>query len=216
MDRQWIPFPKLVLRGLMLVFLCTVLPWGQSRLHAQQTLWEKRDPKKAMLFQSIKARDIGDSLTIVISENTDVQNSDRRGLNKSGSASAAGALSFNTSGGTAGSGDVDFSGNSDRKFAGDSSFQSAREFSDQFTVTVVDVLPNGNLLISGQRSVQVEGDKKLLSVSGIVRIWDIQDNNSIQSQHVSNLSIQFTGGGTEQHFTKQGWFSRQVNKLWPF
>lgn len=184
-------------------------------LQAQtQSLWDKRDQRKAFLFRDLKARSIGDILTIAITENTDVDNSDSRGLSKQSSSTANGGFGY--SGVSAGSAAAEINSQSQRDFAGDVNFSSARQFQDRFSVTVIDILPNGNLVVAGTRNVLVEGDEKTLTVTGIVRGDDIRNDNSVRSSSVANLDIKLSGKGTEQDFVKQGWLARKVNKLWPF
>jgi flagellar L-ring protein FlgH len=184
-------------------------------LHAQtQSLWDRRDQRKAFLFRDLKARSIGDILTIAITENSDVENSDSRGLSKQSSSSANGGFGY--SGVSSGSAAAEINSDSQRDFSGDVNFSSARQFQDRFSVTVIDILPNGNLVVSGSRNVLVEGDEKTLTVTGIVRGDDILSDNSVRSSSVANLDINLTGKGTEQDFVKQGWLGRKVNKLWPF
>ncbi len=180
-----------------------------------QSLWQQRDSRKAFLFQDLKARCVGDILTIAIEEETDVANSDTRGMSKqtASSANAGFAYAGNPSSGSA---SAQFNVNSDREFDGDVNFSSDRQFQDRFSVTVVDVLPNGNLVVAGVRNVLVEGDQKRLSVSGIVRSHDIRADNSVQSSNVAELRILYEGAGPESHFTNQGWLGRRVNKFWPF
>ena len=180
-----------------------------------QSLWQQRDKRKAFLFHDLKARCVGDILTIAIDEETDVANSDTRGMSKqtATSANAGFAYAGNPSSGAA---SAQFNVDSDRDFAGDVNFSSDRQFQDRFSVTVVDVLPNGNLVVAGVRNVWVEGDQKRLSVSGIVRAYDIREDNSVQSSSVADLRIFYEGVGPESHFTNQGWLGRRVNKFWPF
>ncbi len=200
--------------GFYLIFLLGLLTGACGPCYGQ-TLWQKRDHQKVFLFQDLKARGVGDVLTILISENTDVDNSDSRGLSKDSAAAASGNFSYEGYGAT-GSTTAQFGHNSNRQFNGNANFTSEREFSDRVSVTVIDVLPNGNLLVSGSRKMMVEGDLKLLTLSGIVRGHDIRADNSVFSRHVSNLSIQFEGQGPESKFTNQGWFSKRLNKFWPF
>lgn len=186
---------------------------------AAQSLWEKRDPAKAFLFHDVQARRVGDLLTLLISETTDVANQEQRKLGKTTDSSSKFGFAHSASGvfGNS-SGDVaeDFSSSSDRNFDGSAKFSSARAFVDQVTVTVTDVLPNGNLVISGKRRVDVDGDERDLVVTGIVRYWDIRANNTITSRYVSGLKMTYEGSGTEKRFTKQGWLGKAANKLWPF
>ena len=84
------------------------------------------------------------------------------------------------------------------------------------TVTVIDVLPNGNLLIEGTRRRVVSGEERMLRVSGMVRPSDITVNNLVESQFIANFQVSYGGKGTDSRFTNQGWFSRIVNHVWPF
>jgi flagellar L-ring protein precursor FlgH len=186
---------------------------------AAQSLWDQRTPARAFLFHDVQARHVGDLLTLVVSETTDVDNQEQRKLGKATDASSDLGLSHSVSGilGNS-SGDLaeSFSSSSDRNFNGNAKFSSARAFIDQVTVTVSDVLPNGNLVISGRRRVNVDGDERDLVVSGIVRSLDVRPDNTVQSRYVSNLQIAYEGSGVEKRFTKQGWLGKFTNKLWPF
>ena len=184
-----------------------------------QTLFESRHPKQFDQYSDIAARKVGDLLIVLINENTDVENKDARQFDKSGNASLNATLDYGFSGdlgGGAGGGSFGQTSNSRRGFTGDSQFTIERQFQDRFTVSVVDVLPNGNLLISGKRQVVVQGDARVLKLSGIVRAVDVLPGNMVSSQLISNLSIQFEAEGPEQSFTKQGWLGRSMNRIWPF
>lgn len=183
------------------------------------SLWQRRDPDKAFLFYDTQARNIGDLLTVVISENTGVQNQENRALNKESEASKSMDISQSASGdfGDAeGAAAFDFNSESERSFDGGASFRSQREFTTRLTASVVDVLPNGNLVISGRKNVIVAGDERILVVSGIVRPYDVSPDNSIQSRFIADFRIAYEGIGQEQAFTRQGAFGRLMNKLWPF
>ena len=185
----------------------------QSSISAQ-TLWEKRDPAKAFLFHDLKASRVGDLLTIVINENTDVANADSRALKKQTDTDAGTSLSY--SGSASGSFDASIDANSSRNFNGDVTYSSARAFSDRFSVVVVDVLPNGNMLVVGKRTLLVEGDKKELTLTGIVRTHDIRGDNSVLSQQVAEMKIHLEGTGAESTVVNQGWLGKRLNRLWPF
>ena len=202
-----------VSRLLLMVFCGGWLLPGAGELDAQ-SLWQQRDQRKAFLFHDLKARCIGDILTIAISEDTDVANSDTRGMSKQTGSSAQAGFAY--SGTTSGDAAAQFNVDSQREFDGDVNFSSDRQFQDRFSVTVVDVLPNGNLVVTGVRDVMVEGDKKRLSVSGVVRGEDIRADNSVLSSNVAELRILYQGKGPESTFTNQGWLGRRINKFWPF
>ncbi len=83
-------------------------------------------------------------------------------------------------------------------------------------VTVIDVLPNGNLIVAGKRFVSLHDDTRLLQLTGVVREVDVINGNRVSSQSVANLEIKLVATGAEQAFGRQGWFSRKMNHLWPF
>src|SRR3954467_11495621 len=115
-----------------------------------QTMWQKRDPGKVFLFYDTGARVIGDVITIEIQENTGVKNSDSRQLGKDNQTSAHFDFDTSTSGdigaGSAAA-STDSNLNSTRKFNGSAKFSSDRAFKDRVTVTVIDIQPNGNLVV---------------------------------------------------------------------
>ena len=180
-----------------------------------QSLWDNRSPSKAFLFHDTQARQVGDLLTVLVSENTDVASSENRSLSKSSDTNNKFGFNYGA-GDVAGGAEQDFSAESGRKFDGSASFSSERGFNDRITVAVMDVLPNGNLVIGGKRKVLVEGEAKVLVASGIVRPYDVRADNSIQSRHVANFEIAYQGTGVEPKFTKQNWLGRFTNSLWPF
>ena len=83
-------------------------------------------------------------------------------------------------------------------------------------MTVIDVMPNGNLLVEGRRRVTLQGDTRTLQLTGVIRNVDIQPNNVINSQLVSNLEINLLSKGPEDEFGKQGWLGRRLNRFLPF
>ena len=184
-----------------------------------QSLFERRAANQVFQYRNVAARQRGDLLSIIIQESTDVENRDERTMDKTGNSDITGGLSYSLNGGigtTAGDGALNQSSSSRRGFTGDSEFRSARQFMDRFTVTVIDVQPNGNLIVSGERNIVVQGDSRKLRLSGIVRQVDLLPDNTVPSRLVANLDIRLSAKGPEQAFGKQGFFSRKINRLWPF
>jgi len=181
-----------------------------------QSIWAQRNEDFSHFFVDTRAHDVGDQLTIVIEESTDVFNRDQRALDKS----SDGGFNFNFAGassaGAASSASVNMAGDSSRAFDGNSQYRVAQEFSDLIAVTVVEVFPNGYLRVKGSRSRLVADEQRELKITGIVRPIDIMPNNSVRSQYVASLKISYVGCGSESHFTNQGWAARAVNRVWPF
>ena len=178
-------------------------------------MWERRDPHHVSLFRDTSARLVGDLLTVIIQESTDVGNRDQRAMGKSSDASYDfNVASAGTSGGA--SGNFDIGNNSSRNYGGNSSYTVERDFSDRMTVRVTRVLPNGNLLIAGRRQQLVTGEMRTLCLKGVVRAMDISAANTVRSQYVADLEMCYEGDGPDSHFTNQNWGGRIFNKIWPF
>ena len=183
------------------------------------SLWRRRRPQNAYVFQDSRARRTGDLLTIIINESTEVDNSENKALKKSSDANAVIDLSGSSAGGFGtGSADynLDLGGNSSRNFSGKASYRNSREFADRITVTVVDVSPNGNLSIQGNRTIQIAGEVRRLTISGVVRPVDIGPDNTISSRFVANMYTEYEDQGQERAFSRQGWLGRALNFSWPF
>lgn len=189
-----------------------------SPLHAD-SIWVNRTPQRAFLFKDLKAWNVGDVVTIVIGESTAVQNQENTALNKSGASNGAFDIETSASGGLgsqAAAGAFDLTNSSGREYQGGSKYTDARQFTDQISATVVDVLPNGNLVVSGERHIDVGGDRRTLKVSGIVRGFDIAPDNTISSRYVTQFQAIYEGSGQNRRFGRQGWWSRAMNVVWPF
>jgi flagellar L-ring protein precursor FlgH len=170
-------------------------------------------------YRAVAATRKGDLLTVLINEATDVENIDLRSMDKAGNSNVTADLSYGLGaglGGAEGTGTLNQTSSSVRNFSGDSEFRSERQFTDRFTVVVIDVLPNGNLVVAGKRNIAVQGDSRKLTLTGVVRTFDLLPGNNVPSHLIANLNITLDGKGPEQKYVNQGWFSKRVNRLWPF
>jgi flagellar L-ring protein precursor FlgH len=175
------------------------------------SLWERRDPRYAYLFQDNRARGVGDTLIVTISETTVANEQDQLTLSRNSSGS--GSVTFfdstrNTSAGTTiGGGTTQFQAptyTTTSQFAGSAQNQTNRVFTDRMAVTVVDVMPNGNLVVEGYRSRIVAGEERMLRITGVVRPADIAVGNIIPSGAVANFRISYLGRGPATRNNKQG------------
>lgn len=184
------------------------------------SIWERRDPKTAYLFHDYRARQVGDVLTIEVSEITAFEGQEKRELNKETKAGVTKGLNLKAAAGSimsrtfAGSGDATVG--SQRKFDGTANNLIDRKFIDRMTVVVVGVLPNGNMLIEGFRKRVVSREVRVLRVTGIVRPADIGPWNTVQSQFIGNFSVIYEGRGPDSRATNRNWGGRIMNVLWPF
>lgn len=84
------------------------------------------------------------------------------------------------------------------------------------TVRVMEVLPNGNLAIEGKREIYVNNEKKEILLQGIVRPRDIAFDNSVLSTQVADAKVKYTGIGVVAEKQRPGWGQRLFDYLWPF
>jgi flagellar L-ring protein FlgH len=159
------------------------------------------------------ARQIGDVLTISISENSTVDNKAKRDMKKDTDRSS----SFNGQlGNIADIGDLGMEASSNNSLSGKADYKDERKFLDSITVVVTDILPNGNLVVTGQRKRDIAGDVQMIEISGIVRPSDIAFDNTVKSEQVAELKLLTKNSGISAPYTKPGWLGWLLNILWPF
>ena len=184
------------------------------------SIWERADPNTAFLFQSYKAHRVGDLLTIVVDENTGFEGLEQRQLSKQTqnayTLKLAGNSTFGRRPTQSFSGDFDGSGNSNRSFQSQNNSTIDRKFTDKMTVTVVAVLPNGNLVVEGFRQRIVTREIRTLHVTGVVRQGDIGPSNTVQSSFVANFVVRYFGRGPESSYFQNGWWNTILNVIWPW
>jgi flagellar L-ring protein precursor FlgH len=207
MERKW---------WIVLLLLAAVAP---GQLEAQ-TLWDRRDPNMATLFHDYRARNIGDVLTVFIEETTGSGAQETRQMEKKTNSEVTATGTGSTSGLSGvlrsfGYG-LDLATGSDRKFEGNNNSTIDRKFTDRMSFIVVNVLPNGNLIVEGYRQRMITREMRILRLQGIVRPADIGPYNTLQSQFLADLRITYEGKGPESSYTNNGWGGRIFNKLWPF
>ncbi len=196
----------LIIFAFSLVFIATGAVEGSS-------IWAKRGKNKKTVYADDVARQIGDILTISISENSTVDNKAKRDMSKNTDRSS----SFNGElGNLADIGDFGMAASSDNSLSGKADYKDERKFLDSITVVVTDILPNGNLVVSGQRKRDIAGDIQTIDISGVVRPSDIAFNNSIKSEQVAELKLLTKNSGISSSYTKPGWLGRIFDILWPF
>lgn len=195
------------------LFGCTSVE-AQYVCEQPNSMWERRRPDSVFLFRDTSARQVGDLVTILVQESTDVGNRDQRAMGKDSDARFQ--FDFASQGNNSAAGSLDIGGNSDRNYNGSSSYSSDRQFIDRMTVRVTLVEPNGNLVINGKRRQLIAGEIRTLCVSGVIRSVDVGPGNVIRSRDIADLNICYDGDGPESHFVNQNWGGRIINKLWPF
>ena len=177
------------------------------------SIWAKRDKNMKTVYADDVARQIGDVLTITITENSTVDNKAKRDMKKETDRSTI----FNGDlGSFADLGEFGMSAESDNQLKSKADYKDERKFADNITVVVVDILPNRNLVVLGTRNRDISGDKQTIEVSGIVRPSDISFDNKVKSERVADFRIVSKNSGVSAPYTKPGWLGGILNIVWPF
>ncbi len=166
------------------------------------------------LFEDRKPRIVGDLLTIQINENTNASQTANSSTERKSSIAAtlpkvSGVLGHSING-------LNLNANSDNAFDGTGQTASAGVFTGTITVTVIEVLPNGNLVVAGDKQIGIRQNSDSLRFTGVVDPVFIQPGNIISSTEVADARLDYRGGGYIEEAQIQGWLGRFFNSWFPF
>ncbi|NLW83483.1 MAG: flagellar basal body L-ring protein FlgH [Phycisphaerae bacterium] len=181
------------------------------------SIWARRTSTSKALYADDKANQIGDLLTIIISEDHKVDNKVKRDASRNTSRQlAVGAKDISVEHVLPTVPEVNIDLKSGKSLQGKSDYKDERSIEDSITVVVVDIHPNGNLVVIGTRSRDINADIQTIQVSGIVRPSDIAFGNIVHSERVANFQLVTLSEGVTDDFNKPGWLGRVLDKIWPF
>lgn len=166
------------------------------------------------LFEDRRARHMGDTLTINLVERTTAQKSANAGAARSSNMSAGVAALGGVSVGRLGRLSVE--AGSESGFSGQGAAAANNAFNGTITVTVIDVFPNGNLLVSGEKQVAINQGNEFIRFSGVVNPNHVTTSNTVQSTQVADARIEYKGSGFIDESTRMGWLQRFFLALLPF
>lgn len=169
------------------------------------------------LFDDRKAHFVGDIITVTLSERTVSRKSSGVAVKKNSSTDMnAGTLLGATNPSYKGL-SLENSIAHDRSFSGDADADQSNSLEGNITVTVADILPNGNLIVRGEKWITLNRGDEFIRISGIVRPDDIAPDNTVVSTRLANAKISYSGTGSLADSQTMGWFSRFFNSgWWPF
>ncbi|MEJ6006849.1 flagellar basal body L-ring protein FlgH [Paucibacter sp. AS339] len=165
------------------------------------------------LFEDHRARLVGDTLVVQIVEKISASQTSTSELNKTGSLSGSvSAIPFVSPGAFA---RATATGSSATKSAGKGTNENSNDFSGTITAVVTAVLPNGHLMISGEKQIGVNHNVDVLRFSGQVDPHMITQGNTVASASVANVRIEQKGRGATSDAHGIGWLSRFFLNLSP-
>jgi flagellar L-ring protein precursor FlgH len=196
-----------------IVYISVALLFVFSSFAQASSIWAKRSKNAKTLYADDVARKIGDVLTIKVAENSTVDNKAKRDLKKETDRTTV----FNGEiGNIADIGDLGMTASSDNELTSKADYKDERKYVDSVTVVVIDILPNGNLVVMGNRERNIAGDIQTIELSGIVRPSDIEYDNTVKSEQVADFHLITKNKGVSAPYTRPGWLGAIFDILWPF
>lgn len=166
------------------------------------------------LFEDRRPRFIGDILTIVVSENINASKNSAADASRSGSAAATLGVIPKIFGGLLGGLDAEASGKNVMSAKGGAN--SKNTFNGVITVTVVQVLSNGNLLVSGEKQMLINQGTEFIRFSGVVNPRTVSANNTVPSTQIADARIEYSAKGYIDEAQTMGWLQRLFLNVLPF
>lgn len=172
-----------------------------------------------VLFTDIKAQQVGDTLTIRLVEKTDASKKADTDLNQETDFNIENPtlMGYNPSwtwNGTDYTLENKF--NSTKDFEGEAESEQSNKLTGDITVTVAEVMANGNLRVQGEKLMTLNRGHEHIRLSGIVRPYDIDDDNVVVSTKVANATIVYAGQGELADANSLGLMGRFFLGWWPY
>ncbi|UCM99426.1 flagellar basal body L-ring protein FlgH [Sulfurimonas sp. SWIR-19] len=177
------------------------------------------------LFSDHKAMHVSDIVTVVISETAQSSNTGTKQLQEADTSTLGGGLFSSTGLNSAvnskvadlnGFTNVGFNSTSNSNYKGSGSATKDASFTTTISARIVKILKNGNYYISGKREILIDDQKQIIQLSGVIRPYDIDQYNRINSTQISDAKILYKTEGDMDRATKQGWGTKIVQSIWPF
>ena len=170
------------------------------------------------LFEDRRARNVGDTLTVILNETTSAAKNTSMSAARKGTATSSfvpGAASV-PKGWFKGISDIgNFTGTGELKNEGAGGSAANNTFAGTITVTVIEILSNGNLVVAGEKQVAISNEEEIIRFGGIVNPSNLVANR-ISSQEVADARIEYRGRGATDDSQGTGWFTRLLLKIAPF
>jgi flagellar L-ring protein FlgH len=168
------------------------------------------------LFEDYRARLVGDTLTVQIVEKINATQSSTSSIDKTGKVGATVKALPGLAAGASALGKLGADASTSNTFAGKGATVNSNDFSGTITVVVRQVLPNGHLLVGGEKQIGVNENVDVLRFSGQVDPRVIQAGNSVPSAQIANVRLEQRGRGQQAESQAMGWLGRVFLTVLPF
>ncbi|MBN9286688.1 MAG: flagellar basal body L-ring protein [Gammaproteobacteria bacterium 39-13] len=184
-------------------------------------------PKEGMaLFEDIKAHKVGDVLTVVLAENTNANKTANSQYEKKNQITLPEPEIFHTEAKwkfpkqlpiplvTTDNLGLETNINGDTKFTGTGTATQNNQLTGTISVVVTKIYPNGNLFVRGEKWVHINQGDEFIRLAGIVRVQDINPDNTISSNRLADARITYSGKGAFANGSNPGWLVKILSHPW--
>lgn len=169
------------------------------------------------LFEDPKPYRIGDVLTIILQEQTSASKTAATSAKKDDSVSFDVPSILGVTPTHNGNTLLNANIAPAREFTGEADSSQSNSLNGEITVTVVDILPNNNLVVQGEKWLTLNKGKEYIRIAGVIRPQDVSADNTITSSKLADAQIAYSGEGFLADSNEQGWLSKFFSsKWWPF
>ena len=169
------------------------------------------------IYSDSKAHRVGDIISVILNEKTQAKKNAKTELKKDNESNLNAVTGFGGVPVSVNGESLQFGISQDSNFKGDSKADQGNSLSGNISVHVLRVLPNGNLMIRGEKWLTLNNGDEYIRLTGVIRSKDISSNNTIVSNKVANARIQYAGTGSFADTNEQGWLTKFFNSSWwPF
>jgi len=165
------------------------------------------------LFEDLRPRRVGDVVTIVLDEQANASKNSSASASRT---SGASLVPTTVPTGLEELGRWGFDIEGDSEFSGTGGAQANNRLTGTITVTVSDVLPNGNLAVIGEKQIMINQGTEYMRFSGVVNPRFVNARNSVRSSQVADAQIEYTGKGYLSEAQRMGWLQRFFLNVSPF
>jgi flagellar L-ring protein precursor FlgH len=166
------------------------------------------------LYSDVKARRVGDIITVQLSENTNASKSAGTSTSKESTVDVNPIIGLGGNVINIGKESIQLGVDSSNDFSGDAQANQSNSLTGNISVTVVEVLPNQNLIIRGEKWLTLNNGDEYIRLTGVIRAADISPTNQIQSTKIANARIQYSAKGSFAQSQQKGWLTKFFSSTW--
>ena len=183
--------------------------------HTQGSLWGQNNQG---LFHDLRAKKVGDVVTVTvdIDDKAQFDNATNRSRTSDSSGSLSGNVGTGTGGSSSLSGSASLNGSAKSETKGQGTIDRSEKLHLAVAAVVSEIMPDGNLMVSGSQEVRVNYEIRVLNVAGIMRPLDIASDNTIAYSKIAEARISYGGRGRITEVQQPAWGQRLYDAVTPF